>query len=162
MTTTTIKTADLTGAALDYAVAMAGAWKHAHEHFPTMTLDSTFKGYRAFRFEGGRVVCQLVPNNPFRQDHVIYEPSASWEIAGPIIEREQIGIGSPGSRVHRNGGQNAGWGASGHWTATTWVAGVNGRRSIAFHETSPLVAAMRCYVQHKLGDSVDIPQELMS
>ncbi|WP_429949570.1 phage protein NinX family protein [Comamonas sediminis] len=162
MTTTTNKTADLVGAALDYAVAMAGAWKHAHEHFPTMTLDSTFKGYRVFRFEGGRVVCQLVPNNPFRQDYVIYEPSSSWELAGPIIDRENIGISPPTSRVHRNGGPHAGWGASGYWSATTWHAGANGRRSIAHHETSSLIAAMRCYVMSKLGETIEVPQELMS
>lgn len=152
MTTTTIKTADLTGAALDYAVAMAGAWKHAHEHFPTMTLDSTFKGYKVYRLQGGRVVCQLVPNNPFRQDHVIYEPSASWEIAGPIIEREQI------STDHLHGRAEQ----------FRWLALILGRDKNGFAEMKScygptlLTTAMRCYVKHKLGDTVDIPQELMS
>ncbi|MEJ5148990.1 phage protein NinX family protein [Comamonas sp. MYb396] len=150
MTTTTIKTADLTGAALDYAVAMAGAWKHAHEHFPTMTLDSTFKGYRAFRFEGGRVVCQLVPNNPFRQDHVIYEPSSTWEIAGLIIERELISTNHMQGRAEQ----------------FRWQALIPGRDKNGLAETRDcygptlLTAAMRCYVASKLGGTVDIPQEL--
>ncbi|MGE8495419.1 phage protein NinX family protein [Comamonas sp.] len=140
MTTITIKTADLTGAALDWAVALASG-----------------------------VAVNIIPPNKYpnlvRYADSLgknFHPSTNWAQAGPIIEAEQIGISSPGSLVHRNGGPRHGWGASGYWSATTWVPGANGRRSIKHHETSPLIAAMRCYVQHKLGDTVDIPQELMS
>lgn len=89
-----------------------------------------------------------------------YYPSADWGCGGPIIDRENIGISPPTSRVHRNGGNSPGWGPSGVWTATTWHAGVNGKRAIAWHETEPLVAAMRCYVASKLGNTVEIPAEL--
>ncbi len=44
-TNRTIKVGELTGALLDYYVAMAGEeWKTAHQHYPTMTLDPTFSG----------------------------------------------------------------------------------------------------------------------
>lgn len=156
-----INTSELTGAALDWAVAHAGEWRTAHELFPTMTLDATFKGCRAFTFEGGRSVCQLVPNNPFRQDYVIFEPTRDWAIAGPIIQRENIGLIPPTSRVHRNGGNSPGWGPSGIWSATTWHAGVSGKRAHEWHETEPLTAAMRCYVASKLGETVDVPDSLV-
>lgn len=84
----------------------------------------------------------------------VYAPHEDWAQAGPIIERENIGISPPTSRVHRNGGPNAGWGACGLWTATTWHKGANGRRAIAWHESSPLIAAMRCFVISKFGDEV--------
>lgn len=64
--------------------------------------------------------------------------STEWRFGGPIIERERITI---------DAGQH-GW---------LWVA-----RKVA-HETTgptPLVAAMRCYVASKLGDEVDLPEEL--
>jgi len=86
-----------------------------------------------------------------------FEPSKKWADAGPIIEREQIGISPPGSRVHRNGGNQPGWGRSGTWSACTWHAGVDGKRSVAWHETSPLVAAMRCYIRAKFGETVELP-----
>jgi hypothetical protein len=90
-----------------------------------------------------------------------YYPSYDWSLAGPIIDRENIGISPPTSRVHRNGGNSAGWGPSGYWSATTWHKGANGRRSIALHESSALIAAMRCYVESKLGETVEVPQELV-
>lgn len=112
--------------------------------------------------EGLKAVIHLVDNaiSPFFECCVLnecgrlqyqYMPSRDWTTGGPIIDREQMSLGSPGSRVHRLGGPNAGWGASGVWTAVTWHAGVDGKRSHAWHDSEPLVAAMRCYVISKLG-----------
>lgn len=89
-----------------------------------------------------------------------YLPTVDWNIAGPIIQRENIQLTPPTVRVHRNGGPHAGWGMSGVWGATTWHAGANGRRAIAYHESCPLVAAMRCYVSSKLGDELDLPDDV--
>jgi hypothetical protein len=68
-----------------------------------------------------------------------YQPSIDWEQGGPIIEREQIEIAV---------GRTEGWAARkynnpGHSVGPT-----------------PLIAAMRCYVASKLGDEVEIPEEL--
>lgn len=83
-----------------------------------------------------------------------YCPSRHWSDGGEIIERENIQISPPTSMVHRNGGPSAGWGPSGQWSATMFHKGQNGRRAIAWHETSPLTAAMRCLVAHYFGDTV--------
>ena len=64
--------------------------------------------------------------------------SSDWERGGPIIEREGITI----QRV----------------TGALWDAFINN-----IHHAdgpTPLIAAMRCYVTSKLGDTVDIPKEL--
>jgi hypothetical protein len=71
-----------------------------------------------------------------------YSPSTNWAQGGPIIEREGLCLWSEGYD----------WEAkiqigSGEWL-TEWAE-------------TPLVAAMRCYVASKLGDEVDIPEELL-
>jgi hypothetical protein len=65
--------------------------------------------------------------------------STDWAQGGPIIEREMMDIvpfGNPSKGVH--------WRAGGTWTGPT-----------------PLIAGMRCYVASKMGDDVDIPEELI-
>ncbi|MDR0226713.1 MAG: DUF2591 domain-containing protein [Burkholderiaceae bacterium] len=166
---TIISTSELSGPALDWAVAQTA---EKCEGISFKVIDGMPVGVDK---DDDRTICIFfnLPRGNFKDrlhqrsrlgtagEHaVLYEPSQNWAQAGPIIYREQIGISPPGSRVHRNGGNSPGWGPSGIWTATTWHAGVNGRRAIAWHETDPLVAAMRCYVASKLGDSVDVPDEL--
>jgi len=63
--------------------------------------------------------------------------STDWELAGPIIEREGIDLYQSGSWAAEVGGANR----------------QEGRTS--------LVAAMRCFVASKLGDSVEIPAEFI-
>ena len=70
-----------------------------------------------------------------------FRPSTNWEDGGPIIERERINVDpSPDSPEWYSYYDNHG----------AWYAG---------HR--PLIAAMRCYVASKLGDEVDIPEELI-
>jgi len=63
----------------------------------------------------------------------MWQPSSDWAQGGPIIERELIAI-------------------HGDWKATLGEGTYEG--------TTPLIAAMRCYVASKLGDEVEIPNEL--
>lgn len=65
--------------------------------------------------------------------------STDWSEGGPIIEREMITVGPA---------KHAGY------MAWAWPKG-NG-----FYGDTPLIAAMRCYVASKLGDEVEIPEEL--
>jgi len=112
-----MKTSELTGAALDWAVAKCE------------TLEVEY-------INDGITRC-LLRVSPFTSR---YSPSTDWTQGGPIIEREVICL-----LPHANGG---------------WVATVHG---VAMpHKTgeTPLIAAMRCYVASKLGDEVDIPEEL--
>lgn len=76
------------------------------------------------------------------------EFSTKWEFGGPIIEREQIAI------YHMPGEVGGAWRAEWH--------GVSGFPVKAYQAgPNPLIAAMRCYVASKLGDTVDIPEELL-
>jgi hypothetical protein len=77
-----------------------------------------------------------------------YKPSKDWAQGGSIIEREgisldYIGVGE-GIRVSP-------------WYATKWLADNLVSRG---EGSTPLVAAMRCYVASKLGQEVEIPEEL--
>lgn len=67
-----------------------------------------------------------------------FEPSTSWLHGGPLIERALINV-EPFEDI--NGKQ---WASDAVWEGPT-----------------PLIAAMRCYVARKMGDEVDIPDELM-
>ena len=88
-----VKVAELSGAALDYAVAEATkAWEWAHEWFPTMTLDPTFIRVVARECPRGPhgalvMTCLLEPRNPFRQGPQVFCPSTDWSQGGPLIEK---------------------------------------------------------------------------
>ena len=113
-----IKTKDLTGAALDWAVAKCENSDTSIEHFIAMHSHCAY-------------------------DHGTFDYSTNWAQGGPIIERERISIRQWTNvpLVHAYMPQdNAPWLSDG---------------------TSPLIAAMRCYCSFKLGDEVDVPEELM-
>lgn len=114
-----MKTSELTGAALDWAVAKCEqtAGKNIRE------------GY------GGSLL--VVDANDFGAPAAY---STNWSQGGPIIEREGITIG-PDTGLD--------------W----WVARIKGGVCID-HGPTPLIAAMRCYVASKLGDEVEVPDDI--
>ena len=63
----------------------------------------------------------------------------NWEHGGPIIERNLITI------FRRD---------------EEWFAYSSLSSTMDFHGDTPLIAAMRCYVASKLGDEVEVPNEL--
>lgn len=74
----------------------------------------------------------------------MWSPSTDWSQGGPIIDREKITV---------------------CWQGATWVGSTFNVRvsdEYEFHKTgpTPLIAAMRCYVASKLGDEVEVPDEL--
>ena len=118
-----MKTSELSGAALDWAVLMAEGWSAI-----TATDNG---GTELWVHKDGKY------KNP-----KLYHPSNNWMQGGPIIEREKIGVDCDDQGV---------WFASYDLSAgTSW--GATG--------TTPLTAAMRCYVASKLGDEVQIPEGL--
>src|SRR5574337_396932 len=83
--------------------------------------------------------------------------STDWTHGGPLIERFSIKLGGPESRVHRNGGPNAGWGQSGSWTCTSWkIRKSDGHRAIGWHPTLPLVAAMRLVAEFEVPANAEV------
>jgi hypothetical protein len=108
-----IKTSELTGAALDWAVAKCEGIEFRKD-------DVRFRGAYARKY------------------------STDWAQAGPIIERENIGlvcqqIGSTQECAYRH---------------------TENEEVFYYYGSTPLIAAMRCYVASKLGDTVEIPKEL--
>lgn len=74
-----------------------------------------------------------------------FEPSENWADGGPIIEREEISIEFGRAEFK-----------------SAWIAyklGSPHEDNPKFGST-PLIAAMRCYVASKLGDEIEIPEEL--
>ncbi|HCF7134684.1 phage protein NinX family protein [Pseudomonas aeruginosa] len=149
MNTVQISTSQLEGAALDWAVAHATkAWEWAHRLFPTMTLDSTFKGvvgrpYPRGEFGSCLPTCVLVPNNSMRQEPSPFCPSISWEQCGPLIEELHVDM---------------------HFNGVEWLAQVDTlgpEFPMACKSKSALEAVCRAIVVSRLGEEVDIPKELM-
>ena len=117
-----IKVSELSGIALDWAVAKAEGFE-----------PGTHK-WGGDDGEGFELIC-----NPIWMDNHIWSPSTDWSQGGSLIERESIAI-----MVITNIWQAV------HPSEIDWMAG-----------PTPLIAAMRCYVASKLGDAVDVPDELM-
>lgn len=125
-----IKTSELTGAALDWAVAkcLDGKVSITDERGEWLViLHPTTRGATG----GG---------NPFPP--VFFSPSTDWSQGGPIIERENISVLEAGK----------------FWGARPLQDGVTPTRDS--YGPTPLIAAMRCYCASKLGDTVDVPEEL--
>ncbi len=117
-----MKTSELTGAALDWAVAKCQP-------------DDTLSVY--FDEDTGEPLCH--DDWPDNQE---FKPSSDWAQGGAIIEREGIGLVSP------------------HDDINEWEAYHPTQVHDEYYGATPLIAAMRCYVASKLGDEVQIPEEL--
>ncbi len=72
---------------------------------------------------------------------VAFKYTTDWAQAGPIIERERLNIVP---------------------TSIGWESYPDHGMSDELFETgpTPLIAAMRCYVASKLGDEIEIPENL--
>lgn len=142
-----MKTSELTGPALDWAVAKCegltqglvfgrgavrvdGLWEK-----PCVT-GGTQEYVLSHDWERLHQECEGPPFFSFTK---VWSPSTNWSQGGPIIEREKIG-------TH----------CYGRWSA----CGANMPSSKACEGPTLLIAAMRCYTASKLGDYVDVPEEL--
>ena len=115
-----MKTSELTGAALDWAVATAD-------------------GKTRFDFSSGGVSYWLAGWDRKRTYPIAFAPSTDWAQGGPIIEREGMTLSC---RLNKS------------------YAMMNVGYLVTEYGDTPLIAAMRCYVASKLGDEVEIPDEL--
>jgi hypothetical protein len=120
-----IKTSELQGSALDWAVAKCEGRK-----------PSCYTG-----------IVRATAHPDFPDSPPIFGPelnySADWALAGPIIERDI-------AKVERF--------SEALWEATAYTKDA---QDIVQSGPTPLTAAMRCYVASKLGDEVEVPDELL-
>lgn len=77
--------------------------------------------------------------------------SACWNKAGPLIEWE-IGNLWKHNKLDPN--------EPDVWTAAAYHKAPDGTMLYYEDGPTPLIAAMRCFVSSKLGDEVDVPEEL--
>lgn len=85
-----------------------------------------------------------------------YAPTTDWAQGGPIIEREKIGVWWATHTVDAEGTEYGN-----HWYAEPGMTDENADKSYTcMTGPTPLIAAMRCFVASKLGDEVDVPEEL--
>ena len=120
----TIKTNELIGPALDWAV---------------QEIE-----YQRMVAEGEHVKQWALDDH--RAGASINHYSTDWLWGGPIIEREGIGIRQYGDFLESR------------WQADKWAFKFVDPMATG---PTPLIAAMRCLCRAKLGDEVDIPDELL-
>jgi len=129
-----MKTSELTGSSLDWAVAKA--------RFGTerITLAKFCRGGFFSLFHSRNDYLAVLV------DSCTTNPSTNWAQAGPIIEKEKIGILFYVDHIPDDADE------------PIWVASCGGERALGH---TPLIAAMRCYVLLELGKDVEIPEELI-
>lgn len=115
-----IKTSELTGKALDWAVM--------HCLYPDNSL-------KFFTDNWGKRAKQ-------------FSYSTDWAQGGPIIEREEIAL-----QCCYADGELVGWQAD--------SKKLNEDDGQEQYGPTALIAAMRCFVASKLGDEVDVPEQLV-
>ena len=137
-----IKTSELTGIALDWAVAKA-------THMPLFQCGDDWPGNRFVNEESLRhpivtvgLTGRMLLEGPKTAENKEWAPSTDWAQGGPLIESNEIELKSIEEGV---------WQASNLFDDMEWHH---------FVGYSPLEAAMRCLIAHRLGEEVEIPKEL--
>lgn len=142
-----MKTAELTGAALDWAVAKCEG----------KTIENIGK-------------YGILINHDEKE--LIYKPSQWWALGGDIVERKNISV----VRINGGFAKDE-QGFTTTQRIILWGAAIGIQDDYCIFEDeataywfepsslttgqTPLIAAMRCYVASKLGDEVDAPEELL-
>ena len=127
-----MKTSELTDIALDWAVAKCmGATNLRYDTVATWWVDLN-----------GEPRALSAGWSPRQSWH----PSTNWAQGGPIIEQEKIAV-----NYDHTGRRIDCWTAACASMPLTWAT---------LSGPTPLIAAMRCYVASKLGDDIELPEEL--
>jgi hypothetical protein len=99
-------------------------------------------GMKIYRSKSGRWMTANYGEFNHRHGTPWFEPTTDWAQGGPFIERKKIELNLFGSG----------------WMATL----TNGPAVSEEVGPTPLVAAMRCYIASKLGDEVEVPEDLLT
>ena len=148
-----IKTTDLTGPALRYAVAVCEGlnvgiftveeqWERFIKGASPEDLNKHAESYAAVKAGFKTEICR-VHSDGYKStlDARTWRFDEDWSVGGPLIEREWIELGA----YHDQ-----------------WRAVFHGEGGSIYQDgPTPLIAAMRCYVAATLGDEVDVPEGLL-
>lgn len=138
-----VKTAELIGPALDWAVAEA-------EGIQRFVMGNDWPGNSAVDDAADRdrvVICNLIGRLVVARGGWSdeWKPSASWAQGGPLIEKHNVQLLPPGRE----------------WEAQTDMRQGPSFWAKAFGSTA-LIAACRAIVASKLGDTVRVPAALLA
>lgn len=126
-----MKTANLKGAALSWAVAKCEGLEEGN-YMKELDIQKDVD-------ERGMGI--VVPSD---REYLWLKSSPDWTRGGRLIEREKISLTVD---------------SSGLWIAFNEYNYAEEKRFMQC-DKSPLIAAMRCYVASKLGDDIEIPETL--
>lgn len=126
-----IKTSELSGTALDYAVAKC-------RYLDEYDKDRIFLYHSGFKWAKHTV---RIANQSTCSRDLSFEwcPSTDWSQCGMIIEQENISV---------------------YATYSDWWATSRNGPKLTHSGPTPLIAAMRCFVEATLGGEIDIPDSL--
>lgn len=134
-----VKTADLIGKALDWAVGIADGRE--------LELPSAVKGRKGVVWCDPFVIKREGRPDFHDKTRRKWEPSTDWSHGGPLIEKHRIELRASGSE---------------NWWADKIMIRIDPSANdwCGFGPT-PLVAACRAIVQGWSGDTISVPKELM-
>ena len=137
-----MRTSELTGPALDWAVAKAEGRPLRRNPMGSQGGHGWWIWEETPSGRGGIILSKSV----YLSVGGKYSPSTNWSQGGPIIDREDIQL------------------LCRHQQHLARLArGLPAPVGLSYFETpgpTKLIAAMRCFVASKLGDEVDVPEEL--
>jgi hypothetical protein len=131
------RVSELTGAELDYAVAICEGWVPPGDPFVNEWIDDKQNRYPSgdWRSLAGRT--WLTARSLDAQWYAApFGFSRDWKLGGPLIERERIKLSID--------------------VMGTWMAGIGDKWNSGAE--TPLIAAMRAFVASRLGDEIEIPE----
>jgi hypothetical protein len=137
------KTAELTGALLDAAVAKA----EKNLHFRLCNNQ--------YEMAAGTAVCMAKKKRDKSALWHRFAPSADWYDGGPLIER----LGVCMTRVPANGRREKAFWAADIMDEAKRVSDHEGGTMPTYyhgHGSTALEAAMRCYVMSRLGEEIEL------
>jgi hypothetical protein len=130
-----MKTSELIGPALDWAVAKCEGLD--------FEIDARLPNYPHIMLADKNVWGERRCVLDEEDGGILFCPTTDWSQGGPIIDRESIEL----RRYNKH-----------TWMAEVSQPGLAGKGVYA--GPTPLIAAMRCHIAHKLGDEVEVPGEL--
>lgn len=132
-----VKTSELIGPALDWAVAKCQGFRIELNH--VYTEGRRFDGWWQCGPGHWQQLCRY---------------STDWAQGGPIIEREGVNL------AQEFGGSEGSFSRPTGWIARIYKPGgpIN---PTSYRGPTPLITAMRCYAASHLGPEVEVPDELL-
>lgn len=136
-----IKTSELSGAALDWAISKVD--ERDIYDLDWRIVDGEMLGFGTIGSSPEFVCFRLSGRTDMFSEAPVYSPSTDWAQGGPLIEKMKVDLGSC---------------ISGNWSAESMDVIRTIPSSIG---PTPLVAACRSIVLAKLGEEVEVPDELL-